>query len=412
MALGQEWSTPPTDVALETVRAWAVWLTEVERRIMPRFARREARRRAWAYLRGLLSPVERKNGWQLAEVNGDTTPYGVQHLLGRAQWDADALRDDLRSYVVEHLGNPQAVLVVDETGFLKKGQHSAGVARQYSGTAGRVENCQIGVFLTYASPQGHLMLDRELSLPKEWTNDAARCQGAGIPAERFFATKPQLAQQMLKRTFDAGIPAAWVTGESVYGDNRSLRLWLEAHDHAHVLAVSGKEYVWRAGRPSQVKTLVATLGAEGWSRLSAGAGAQGPRWYDWRWLPLAPPLQPPWRRWLLVRRSLHDPTELTAYVVFAPQATGLETVVQVAGSRWTVERCFEEAKGDVGLDQYEVRSWTGWYRHITLVMWAYALLTVLRAAHLPTTSPLKKILQGATRNSLTAFKVSRGLVCR
>ena len=412
MELGQEWHTSPTDVTLETVRAWAVWLTEVERRIMPRFARHEARRRAWAYLRGLLSPVERKNGWQLAEVNGDTTPYGVQHLLGRAQWDADALRDDLRSYVVEHLGNPQAVQVVDETGFLKKGQHSAGVARQYSGTAGRVENCQIGVFVTYASPQGHLMLDRELYLPQEWSNDAARCKGAGIPAERLFATKPQLAQQMLKRAFDASIPAAWVTGDSVYGDNRSLRLWLEAHDHAHVLAVSGKEYVWRAGRQDQVKTLMATLGSAGWSRLSAGDGAKGPRWYDWRWLPLATPLQPHWRRWLLVRRSLHDPTELTAYVVFAPQATGLATVVQVAGSRWTVERCFEEAKGDVGLDQYEVRSWTGWYRHITLVMWAYALLTVLRAAHLPTAAPLKKILQGATRSSLTAFKVSRGLGCR
>jgi len=267
----------------------------------------------------------------------------------------------------------------------------------------------MGVFVTYASPQGHLMLDRALYLPKEWTNDTARCKGAGIPAARLLATKPQLAQQMLKRAFDAGIPGAWVTGESVYGDNRSLRLGLEAHDHAHVLAVSGKEYVWRAGRQDQVKTLLATLGAEGWARLSAGDGAKGPRWDDWRWLPLATPLQPHWRRWLWVRRSLHDPTELTAYVVFAPQATGLATVVQVAGSRWTVARCFEEAKGDVGLDQYEVRSWTGWYRHITLVMWAYALLTGLRAAHLPTAAPLKTILPGAPRSSLTAFKVSRGL---
>ena len=391
MELMPELSIPPTDLALETVRAWAVWQTEVERRIMPRFARREARRRAWAYLRGLLSPVERKNGWQVAEVNGDTTPYGVQHLLGRAQWKADEVRDDLRAYVVEHLGDPQAVLVIDETGFLKKGQHSAGVARQYSGTAGRVENCQIGVFLTYASPQTHVLLDRELYLPKEWTNDAARCKGAGIPVERTFATKPQLAQQMLKRAFDAGVPAAWVAGESVYGDNRSLRLWLEEHGHAYVLAVSGKEYVWRADRQHQVKSVLATLGTEGWSRLRAGNGAKGPRWYDWQWLPLATPLQPHWRRWLLVRRSLCDPTELTAYVVFAPQATVLETVVQVAGSRWTIERCFEEAKGEVGLDQYEVRSWTGWYRHITLAMWAYALLTVLRAAHLPDALPLKKM---------------------
>jgi SRSO17 transposase len=412
MELRQEWGTAPTDLALETVREWTLWLTEVERHILPRFPRREARRRAWAYIRGLLSPVERKNAWQLAEVNGDATPYGVQHLLGRAQWDADALRDDLRPYVLEHLGAPQAVLVVDETGFLKKGQHSAGVARQYSGTAGRVENCQIGVFVTYATPQGHLMLDRELYLPTEWTNNATRCKGAGIPAERRFATKPQLAQQMLQRAFDHGVPAAWVTGDSVYGDNRSLRLWLEAHRHAHVLAVSGKEYVWRAGRQQQVKTLLAALAAEGWYRLSAGDGAKGPRWYDWTWLPLAAPLQPHWRRWLLVRRSLSDPTELTAYVVFAPHGTVLETVVQVAGSRWTVERCFEEAKGEVGLDQYEVRGWTGWYRHITLAMWAYALLTVLRAAHLPAALPLKKISPGSRRSSLPAFKTSRGLVCR
>jgi SRSO17 transposase len=412
MELSQEQGMFPGDVALETVREWTLWLTEVERRIGAQFARREARWHAGAYLRGLLSPGERKNGWQIAEINGETTPYGVQHLLGRAQWDADALRDDWRPYVVEHLGASQAVLVVDETGFLKKGQHSAGVARQYSGPAGRVENCQIGVFLTYAGPQGHGMLDRELYLPKEWTNDEARCKGAGIPAARLFATKPQLAQQMLQRAVAQGVPAAWVTGDSVYGDNRSLRLWLEEHHHAHVLAISGKESVWRAGRQQQVKTILAALAAEGWCRLSAGDGAKGPRWYDWRGLPLAAPLQPHWRRWLLVRRSLSDPTELTAYVVFAPPGTVLETVVPVAGSRWTVERCFEEAKGEVGLDQYAVRSWTGWYRHITLAMWAYALLTALRAAHLPAAPPLKKISQGSRRDSLTTFKTSRGLMCR
>jgi SRSO17 transposase len=221
MELRQEQGTVPTDLALETVRAWTLWLTEVERQIMPHFPRREARRRAWAYLRGLLSPVERKNGWQLAEVNGDTTPYGVQHLVGRAQWEADALRDALRPYVVEHLGDSQAVLVIDETGCLNKGQQSAGVARQDSGTAGRVENGQIGVFLTYASPRGHGWLDRELDLPTEWTNDVARCKGAGIPAARTFMTKPQLAQQMLQRAFDAGVSAAWVTGDSVYGEKWS-----------------------------------------------------------------------------------------------------------------------------------------------------------------------------------------------
>jgi SRSO17 transposase len=379
---------------------------------MPHFTRREARWRAWSYLRGLLSPVERKNGWQLAEVNGDATPYGVQHLLGRAVWDAEAVRDDLRAYVVQHLGDLQAVLVLDETGFLKKGQQSAGVARQDSGTAGRIENCQMGVFLAYASRQSHALLDCALYIPQAWTNDRARCQRAGIPEQHAFATKPQLARQMLQRAFDARVPAAWVTGDSVYGDDRRLRVWLEEHARAHVLAVSGKEYVWRAGRPQQVKTILATLAPEGWNRVSAGDGAKGPRWYDWTWLPLAAPWQPDWRRWLLVRRSLSDPTELAAYVVFAPQETPLPTVVAVAGRRWAVEQCFEEAKGEVGLDHYEVRSWTGWDRHITLAMWAYALLTVLRAVHLPTEEAPKKTLPRHTPSSLAAFKATRGLRCR
>ena len=411
MELRQEQCTAPGDLALETVREWTLGLTEVERWLMPHFARREARRHAWAYIRGLLSPVERKNGWQLAEVNGAATPYGIQHLLGRARWDVAAVRDALRAYLVQYLGDPQAVLVLDETGLLTKGQHSAGVARQYSGTAGRVENCQIGVFLPYASVHGPALLDRALYLPKAWTDDRARCAHAGVPAEQLFATKPQLARQMLQRAFEAGVPAAWVTGDSVYGDDRRLRVWLEEQDHAYVMAVSGKEYVWRAGQQHQVKSILAALGTEGWDRLSAGDGTKGPRWYDWMWLPLSAPWQSDWRRWLLVRRSLSDPTELTAYVVFAPHATTLVTVVQVAGSRWTIERSFEEAKGEVGLDHYEVRSWTGWYRHITLAMWAYALLTVLRAVQLPIEEAPKKTLPQPAPRSLTAFKAARGLRC-
>jgi SRSO17 transposase len=378
-------------------------------RIGAQFARAEARHRALAYIQGLLSPAERKNGWQLAEINGDTTPYGVQHLLGRALWEADAVRDALRCYVLAHLGDPAAVLVIDETGFLKKGQQSAGVARQYSGTAGRVENCQIGVLAAYASGRGQALIDRELYVPKEWMNDPQRCKRAGLPAKRPFATKPQLARQMLERTCAAKLPAAWVTGDSVYGDDRRLRVWLESQEKAYVLAVSGKEYVWRGWQQRQVKTILAALPAAGWRRLSAGAGAKGPRLYDWCWLPLARPMQPEWRRWLLVRRSLSDVAELRVYVVFAPQPTTIEAVVAVAGSRWTIESCFEAAKGDVGLDQYEVRSWTGWYRHITLAMWAYALLTALRAAHLPTDGVPKK---SRSRSSLAAFKASRGLVCR
>jgi SRSO17 transposase len=405
----QEQGPASAELALETVRAWTLWLTEVERRLMPRFPRREARRRAWAYIRGLLSPVERKNGWQLAEVNGDATPYGVQHLLGRARWDDEAVRDDLRAYLVEHLGEPQAVLVLDETGFLKKGQQSAGVARQYSGTAGRIENCQIGVFLAYASSQGHALLDCALYVPQAWTNDRERCERAGLPEKHPFATKPELARQILKRAFDARVPAAWVTGDSVYGDDRRLRGCLEEREQAYVLAVSGKEYVWRGWQQHQVKTVLATLPSDGWTRLSAGAGTKGLRWYEWRWLPLAHPMHPAWRRWLLVRRSLSDLTDLTAYVVFAPHESSLEMVVRVAGSRWTVESCFEAAKGEVGLAQYEVRSWTGWYRHITLAMWAYALLTVLRAAHLPPEETPKKTLAHLTPSSLAAFKATRGL---
>ena len=403
-----ERSACPVDQDVTAVQGGAAYLTDIERRLAPYFERAEPRQRALAYLRGLLSPAERKNSWQLAEVSGDATPYGLQHLLRRALWDPEAVRDELRRYVVQHLGDAAAVLVIDETGFLKKGRHSAGVARQYSGTAGRIENCQIGVFVGYASRHGHTLLDRELYLPAEWTNDRARCQQAGIAADRGFATKPALAKEMLQRTLAAGVPARWVTGDSVYGDDRRLRMWLEAQPQAHVLAVSGKEYVWLDVRQRQVKTILAALPTEGWTRLSAGEGAKGPRWYDWRWLPLAEPLEPNWRRWLLVRRSVSDSQDLQAYVVFAPQETPLAEVVRVAGTRWTIEQLFEAAKGEVGLDHYEVRSWTGWYRHITLAMWALALLTVLRAGA-SAVEAFKKSLPPPAGSSLARFKAQRGL---
>jgi SRSO17 transposase len=333
-------------------------------------------------------------------------------LLSRADWDANAVWDALRRYVMQHLGDPNGVLVLDETGFLKKGEHSAGVARQDRGTAGTVENCQIGVFLSSASPLGHALLDRELYLPNAWTDDGARCRQAGIPADRPFATKPPLAQQMLHRAFTAGVPAQWVTGDSIYGADRRLRLGLEARPQAYVLAVSGQEYVWLEGRQRQVKTILAALPEEGWGRLSAGDGAKGPRWYDWRWLPLAAPLAPGWRRWLLVRRRLSTPTELTAYVVFAPHATPLQAVVRVAGSRWTVESGVEEAKGEVGLDQYEVRSWTAWYRQITLAMWALALLTVMRAGTIAVEAFKKSLPLSQVASPLAAFKARHGLASR
>ncbi len=405
-------AAPCLDQDISAVLGGAAYLTDIERRLAPYFERAEPRQRAMTYLQGLLSPAERKNSWQLAEVSGDTTPYAFQHLLRRARWDPEAVRDELRTYIVQHLADPNAVLVLDETGFLKKGRHSAGVARQYSGTAGKVENCQIGVFLGYASPLGHALLDRELYLPKEWANDRDRCQQAGIPADRRFATKPQLAQQMLDRAFTAGVPAQWVTGDSIYGADRRLRMWLEAQLQAYVLAVSGQEYVWLEGRQRQVKTILAALPEEGWGRLSAGDGAKGPRWYDWRWLPVAAPLEPGWRRWLLVRRRIGTPTELTAYVVFARDDTMLDEVVRVAGSRWTIESGFEAAKSEVGLDHYEVRSWTGWYRHITLAMWALALLTGLRAAAIAVEAFKKKRLPRQEESPLAAFKASRGLASR
>jgi SRSO17 transposase len=332
--------------------------------------------------------VERKNGWQLAAVaGGDPTPYATQHLLGRADWDADAVRDDLRAYVVEHLGDPGAVLVVvvDETGFVKQGTHSAGVAKQYTGTVGKLEQCQVGVFLAYASPRGVAFLDRALYLPQEWTADPARRRAAGIPEAVRFATKPQLAPALLERAREAGVPAAWVTADRVYGDDRRLRMWLEAQEQAYVLAVSGKEYVnvaatWTQRRVSTLLAEVAQQPDAAWQRLSAGAGAKGPRLDDWSCLrlPLVPPLQDGYERWVLVRRRRGAPEELQGDVAFAPTGTTLQELVQVAGSRWTIEVACETAKGAVGLDQYEVRSSHGWYRHITRALFAQALLTLVR----------------------------------
>jgi SRSO17 transposase len=243
----------------------------------------------------------------------------------------------------------------------------------------RVENCQIGVFLAYASCHGHTLLDRELYLPKEWIEDQERCRRAGIPDERTFATKPALAQQMLERAFDAGVVLAFLTGDSVYGDDRALRKWLEERRQAYVLAVSGKESVWLHHKQQQIKTILSDLPIEGWERLSAGAGSKGPRWYDWLRVALSDPAQAGWKRWLLVRRSISDPSDVTGYIVFVRAHTTLSELVRVAGMRWTVEESIQTAKGEVGLDHYEVRSWTGWYRHMSLAMWAQAFLTVMRA---------------------------------
>ena len=355
------------------VFGWAAGLEGVVNRIAPRFGRAEPRRRAGAYLRGLLLPVGRKNGWQLAEAVGDATPDGVQEFLSRVQWDADAVRDDLQAYVVEHLGDADAVLVLDETGFLKKGTKSAGVQRQYTGTAGRVENAQVGVFLGYAGRHGRALIDRALYVPDSWAGDEARRREARIPADVQLVTKPKQGLLMLERARVAGVPFAWIAGDSVYGADSAIRRWAERHRHGYVLAVTSGQRLGQ--RP--VTDWTEGLAADAWQRLSAGEGAKGPRLYDWAHLPYRG-AAPGFASALLVRRSVAKPEEVTFYLTHAPQGTSLAELVRVAGTRWSVESLFEQAKGEVGLDQYEVRSWVGWHRHITLSMFALAYLAVVR----------------------------------
>ena len=362
---------------------WRAELAELQERLGELFGRADARRQANLYLEGLLSAVERKNGWQLAEQIGDARPWRTQRVLSRTLWEADAARDRCREYVVEHLGAADGVLVIDETGFLKKGSKSAGVARQYSGTAGRIENCQIGVFLAYASGRGHALIDRELYLPQDWAEDGARRATAGIPTAVSFATKPQLAQRMIARAIAAGVPFAWVVGDEVYGSDRRLRLFLEQHERPFILTVRSNEKLWSvlAGRLGQqtAADLAAALPDAAWHRLSAGAGAKGERLYDWARVRLARLQAPPWDHWLLIRRSHSKPEKCAYYVVFAPAETPLAALARVAGRRWTIEECFEAGKQEVGLGDYEIRSWQGWYRHITLALLALAFLAALRA---------------------------------
>jgi len=365
------------------VLGWRAELAELQERLGELFGRADARRQANLYLEGLLSAVERKNGWQLAEQIGDARPWRTQRVLSRTLWAADAARDLCREYVVEHLGAADGVLGIDETGFLKKGSKSAGVARQYSGTAGRIENCQIGVFLAYASGRGHALIDRELYLPQDWAEDGARRATAGIPRAVSFATKPQLAQRMIARAIAAGVPFAWVVGDEVYGSDRRLRLFLEQHERPFILTVRSNEKLWSvlAGRLGQqtAADLAAALPDAAWHRLSAGAGAKGERLYDWARVRLARLQAPPWDHWLLIRRSHSKPEKCAYYVVFAPAETPLAALARVAGRRWTIEECFEAGKQEVGLGDYEIRSWQGWYRHITLALLALAFLAALRA---------------------------------
>jgi SRSO17 transposase len=371
--------TNDSKVAVAEAERWAHGLEALAERIKGRFPRSEPRERATAYLRGLISPVERKNSWQLAEEAGHQKPYGFQHLLGRAEWSADEVRDDLYAYVREHFNDQGAVLVIDETGFLKKGVKSAGVARQYTGTAGRIENCQVGVFLTYAAPRGRTFLDRELYLPEAWAGDEARRAEAGVPEEVGFATKPQLARGMIARALAAGVECAWVTGDSVYGNDGKLREWLEERRLPFVLGVTAQYRLFTERGREWAKEIFARLPARGWRRLSCGAGSKGERVYDWARV-RARTVDGERLRWLIARRSIIDPSASSYYIASAARETPLATLARVAGARWAVEESFETAKGEVGLDHYEVRSWAGWYRHITLAMLAHAYLSAMRAA--------------------------------
>jgi SRSO17 transposase len=349
--------------------------------LRPHFRRPEAHTHAADYLRGLLADVERKNGWQLAERAGYSHPRGIQRVLDRYAWDAEAVRAALRRWVVAELGDPRVVLVVDETSFPKQGKRSVGVARQYCGTLGKLANCQVGVFLGYATARGHVGLDCALFVPEEWFADRDRCRQAGIPEAVHHRTKPQLALELLERALDEGVPAAWVTADEVYGSDGKLRRALEARGQAYVLTVRGNEKptTWPPyGPPAQVSVakVVADVPAEAWQRLSCGEGAQGPRLYDWAYRPLRPALREGWVHAVLVRRHPDRPDELAYYLVYAPVGTPLAEMVRVAGARWTVDDTFKLAKGQVGLDHYEVRSWQGWYRHITLALVALAALTI------------------------------------
>lgn len=389
------------------VMGWASGLEEIGRRIGRHFARREARERALEYIRALLSPAERKNSWQLAEIAGDGTPYGLQNLLGRSEWDADGVRDELRAYVLEHLGDEQGALVLDETSFPKKGTKSVGVARQYCGSLGKRENCQVGVLLAYASPRGHAFVDRELYLPKEWTQDLERLKEAGVPEGVEFRTKPEIGRRMLQRALDAGAPAKWVLADEVYGGDFKLRSLLEERRHRYALGVASNRYARVGFYQVRVDELMRGLSEDSWVGLSCGEGSKGPRYYDWAKAQLNCPVEG-WERWALSRRSIPDPEEVAYYLVFVPAGTSLAEVVRAAGRRWTIEESIEQAKGEVGLDQYEVRSWRGWYRHVTLSMLAHAFLATTRAEATPEVAK-GGALRAQRASSLAEFRRRRGL---
>jgi SRSO17 transposase len=397
-----------TKTTASDVCCWVQPLFRLHKRLAPRFARPEPYRRVLAYLQGILSETSRKNGWQLAEHAGEARPDGMQRLLSQAVWDTDGVRDDLRSYILELLGQERAILVIDESCFPKRGKKSAGVGLQYCGTTGRVENCQVGVFLSYVTAKGHTLIDRELYLPLDWCEDRDRCRAAGIPDSVRFLTKPELAQKMIERIFRIQIPICWVVADTVYGGNLDLRTWLEAHEYPYVMAVACNEPVGfqtPTGRRREEAALVEAfvLHDGDWQHLSMSEGTKGPRLFDWAIVPMLHQWEDDGRHWLLIRRCVNDPSQKTYYFVFAPQGTTLPEMVKAIGARWHVEENFENGK-DLGMGHYEVRSFIGWYRHITLVLLALAYLAGICATeHFSTVHPTTS--ESATRSSALALTI-------
>ncbi|MFD7624409.1 IS701 family transposase [Streptomyces sp. NPDC059802] len=380
---------------------WDLELDDLFLTIGHHFGRVELRRRMRDYVRGLLAPVARKNSWQLAEQAGHSTPDGLQHLLAGAKWESDDIRDDLQEYVAGKLGEAGGVLIIDDTGFVKKGITSAGVQRQYSGTAGRTENCQIGVFAAYASARGRALVDRELYLPKSWTEDRERCRTARVPDEREFATKGELARHMVLRALASPLPITWVTADSAYGQDNRFRRLLEQSGVGYVLAVPKSQFSVGCSR---IDVLFAQAPDEAWEKISCGDGAKGPRIYHWAAVRLPAVAEfdyqgemPHRMRWALARRSISKPDEIAYYLAYAPLQTTVQELVRVAGARWAIEECFQAAKNECGLDEYEVRRYVGWYQHITLAMLAHAFLAA--TAHQPPEKGAEPVRQPGSSGS-------------
>jgi SRSO17 transposase len=394
-------------------------LREAKRRMRPLFTQARVAASAGQFLDGLLGPERRKTGWMRAEAAGDPGPWRQQAILGRGRWEADALRDVVRDYALETLADPGAVLVVDETGFLKQGKASCGVGRQYTGSAGKITNCQIGVFLAYASRHGHALIDRALYLPRDWTRDPARLAAAHVPEDASFATKPQIAADMVKRAVSAKVPFSWVVGDTVYGVGE-IETLLRREGRGYVLGANATDQFNSWGRLPVVagtaEEIARALPASAWRRLSAGEGTKGARLYDWAYLELAdleadefnPALSGTWARGLLIRRNNADDA-LAYFSTWCPAGTGIETLVTVEGQRWSIEDAFETAKTELGLDHNETRSWQGWHRHVSLVMLAYATLARVRQRANqtpPKTPPRPPSSAGRSRKSAASRSAS------